>query len=61
MPKTLSDQALQDVEQHTTEIADVIAQVAMEQEHGTYMDSRCARIKELCQAIRAAVGVGTGR
>jgi hypothetical protein len=68
MPKALSDQALQDVEQHTTEIAqladelaDVIAQAAMEQEHGTYMDSRCARITELCQAIRAAVGVGTGR
>jgi hypothetical protein len=68
MPKTLSDQALQHVEQHTTEIAqladeiaDVIAQAAMEQEHGTSMDSRCARIKELCQAIRAAVGVGTGR
>jgi hypothetical protein len=33
----------------------------MEQQHGTYMDSRCARIKELCQAIRAAVGAGTGR
>ena len=68
MPQTLSDQALQHVEQHTTEIAqladeiaDVIAQAGMEQQHGTYMDSRCARIKELCQAIRAAVGAGTGR
>ena len=68
MPQTLSDQALQHVEQHTTEIAqladeiaDVIARAGMEQQHGTYMDSRCARIKELCQAIRAAVGPGTGR
>jgi hypothetical protein len=67
MPKTLSDQALQHVEQHTTEIAqladelaDVIAQAGMEQQHGTYMDSRCARIKQLCQDIWAAVGVGTG-
>jgi hypothetical protein len=67
MPQTLSDQALQHVEQHTTEIAqladeiaDVIAQAGMEQQHGTYMDSRCARIKQLCQDIRAAVGVGTG-
>jgi hypothetical protein len=68
MPKTLSDQALQHVEQHTTEIAqladeiaDVITQAGMEQQHGTYMDSRCARIKQLCQDIRAAVGAGTGR
>jgi hypothetical protein len=68
MPKTLSDQELQHVEQHTTEIAqladeiaDVIAQAGMEQQHGTYMDSRCARIKQLCQDIRAAVGAGTGR
>jgi hypothetical protein len=67
MPQTLSDQALQDVEQHTTEIAqladeiaDVIAQAGMEQQHGTYMDSRCARIKQLCQEIRAAVGAGAG-
>ena len=67
MPKTLSDQELQHVEQHTTEIAqladeiaDVIAQAAIEHQHGTYMDSRCARIKQLCQAIRAAVSAGTG-
>ena len=67
MPKTLSDQALQHVEQHTTEIAqladeiaDVIAQAGMEQQHGTYMDSRCARMKQLCQDMRAAVGAGTG-
>jgi hypothetical protein len=66
MPQTLSDQALQHVEQHTTaiaqladEIADVIAQAGMEQQHGTYMDSRCARIKQLCRDIRAAVGAGT--
>jgi hypothetical protein len=68
MPKTLSDQALQHVEQHTTaiaqladELADVIAQAAMEQEHGAYIDSRCARIKQLCQDIRAAVGADPGR
>jgi hypothetical protein len=68
MPKTLSDQDLQHVEQHTTEIAqladeiaDVIAQAGMEQQHGTYMDSRCARIKQLCQDIRAALGAGTAR
>jgi hypothetical protein len=68
MPQTLSDQALQHVEQHTTEIAqladeiaDVIAQAGMERQHSTYMDSRCARIKQLCQDIRAAVGTGTGR
>ena len=68
MPKTLSDQEIQHVEQHTTEIAqladeiaDVIAQAGMEQQHGTYMDSRCARIKQLCQGIRAAVGAGTAR
>ena len=67
MPQTLSDQALQHVEQHTTEIAqladelaDVIAQAGMEQQHGTYMDSRCARIKQLCQDIWAAGGMGTG-
>jgi hypothetical protein len=67
MPQTLSDQALQHVAQHTTEIArladelaDVIAQAGMEQQHSTYMDSRCARIKQLCQDIRAVVGAGTG-
>jgi hypothetical protein len=67
MPKTLSDQALQHGEQHTTEIAqladelaDVIAQAGMEQQHGTYMDSPCARIQQLCQDIRAAVGADTG-
>ena len=67
MPTTLSDQALQHVEQHTTaiaqfadELADVIAQAGMEQQHGTYMDSRCARMKQLCQDMRAAVGAGTG-
>jgi hypothetical protein len=67
MPTTLSDQALQHVEQHTTEIAqladelgDVIAQAGMEQQHGTSMDSRCARMKQLCQDMRAAVGAGTG-
>jgi hypothetical protein len=67
MPTTLSDQALQHVEQPTTEIAqladelaDVIAQAGMEQQHGTYMDSRCARMKQLCQDMRAAVGAGTG-
>ena len=68
MPKTLSDQELQHVEQQTTEIAqladeiaDVIAPAGMEQPHGTYMDSRCARIKQLCQEMRAAVGAGVGR
>ena len=68
MPQTLSDQALQHVAQYTTEIAqladelaDVIAQAGMEQQHSTYMDSRCARIKQLCQDIRAVVGAGTGR
>lgn len=67
MPTTLSDQALQHVEQHTTaiaqladELADVIAQAGMEQQHGTYMDSRCARMKQLCQDMRAAVGADTG-
>ena len=67
MSHTLSDQALQHVEQHTREIAqladelaDVIAQAGMEQQHGTYMDSRCARIKQLCEDIRAAMGAGTG-
>ena len=67
MPTTLSDQALQHVEQHTTAIAqladalaDVIAQAGMEQQPGTSMDSRCARMKQLCQDMRAAVGAGTG-
>jgi hypothetical protein len=67
MPTTLSDQALPHVEQHTTaiaqladELADVIAQAGMEQQHGTSMDSRCARMKQLCQDMRAAVGAGTG-
>ena len=67
MPQTISDKALQHVEQHTREIAqladelaDVIAQAGMERQHGTYMDSRCARIKQLCQDIRAAMAVGTG-
>ena len=67
MPKTLSDQALQHVEQHTMEIAqladeiaDVIAQAGMEQQHGTYMDSRCARITQLCQDLQAAMAAGTG-
>lgn len=47
MPHTLSDQALPHVEQHTREmaqLADVIAHAGMEQQHGTSMDSRCARI-----------------
>ena len=68
MPKTLSDQTLQHLEQHTSEmaqladeLADVIAQAGMEQQHSTYMDSRCARIKQLCQDMRAVVGAGTER
>ena len=67
MPHTFTDQALQHVEQHTREIAqladevaDVIAQAGMEQQHGTYMDSRCARIKQLCEDIRATIGAGMG-
>jgi len=63
-----NDYAITDIRQKTTEIqqladeiADVIAQAGMEQSHSTYMDSRCARIKQLCQDIRAAVGVGMGR
>lgn len=62
-----NDNAMTDVQEKTTEIqqlaeemADVIAQAGMEQSHSTYMDSRCARIKQLCQDIRAAVGVGMG-
>jgi hypothetical protein len=68
MPKTLSDQTLQHLEQHTSkmaqladELADVLAQAGMEHQHSTSMDSRCARIKQLCQAMRAIVGAGTGR
>ena len=68
MPKTLSDQTLQHLEQHTSEmaqladeLADVIAQAGMEQQHSTSMDSRCARIKQLCQDMRAVVGAGPGR
>jgi hypothetical protein len=64
---TISDNALTAVRQKTTEIqqladelADVIAQAAMEETHSTYMDSRCARIKQLCEDIRATVGPGTG-
>jgi hypothetical protein len=64
---TLSDNALTAVRQKTTEIqqladelADVIAQAAMEESHSTSMDSRCARIKQLCADIRATVGTGTG-
>jgi hypothetical protein len=62
-----NDHAVTDVHEKTTEIqrladeiADVIAQAGMEQSHSTYMDSRCARIKQLCQDIRTAVGVGMG-
>jgi hypothetical protein len=62
-----NDNAMTHVQEKTTEIqqlaeemADVIAQAGMEQSHSTYMDSRCARIKQLCQDIRAAVGVGMG-
>jgi hypothetical protein len=62
-----NDHAVTDVHEKTTEIqrladeiADVIAQAGMEQSHSTYMDSRCARIKQLCQDIRAAVGAGMG-
>jgi hypothetical protein len=62
-----NDNAMTDVQEKTTEIqqlaeeiADVIARAGMEQSHSTYMDSRCARIKQLCQDIRAAVGVGMG-
>jgi hypothetical protein len=66
MPHTLSEQALLHVEQHTWEmahladaLADVIAHAGMEQQHGTYMDSRCARITQLCQHIQAAMAAGT--
>ena len=68
MPTTLSDQALQqikqrtrEVAQHADELAGVIAQAGMEQQHDTYKDGRCARIQQLCQAIQAAAGVGPGR
>ena len=47
-----------EIQQLAEEIADVMAQAGMEQSHSTYMDSRCARIKQLCQDIRAAMGVG---
>jgi len=64
----MSDHAITEVRQKTTEIqqladeiADVIAQAGMEQRHGMYMDSRCARIKQLCQDMSAVVGAGTGR
>lgn len=64
---TISAQVITDVDEKTTEmqqladeIADVMAQAGMEQSHSTYMDSRCARIKQLCQDIRTAVGVDTG-
>jgi hypothetical protein len=63
----ISEHAITDVDEKTTEmqrladeIADVMAQAGMEQSHSTYMDSRCARIKQLCQDIRTAVGVGMG-
>jgi len=64
---TISAQAITDVDEKTTEmqqladeIADTIAQAGMEQSHSTYMDSRCARIKQLCQEIRTAVGMDMG-
>ena len=63
----ISDHTITDVHEKMAEIqqladaiADVMAQAGMEQSHSTYMDSRCARIKQLCQDIRAAVGVGMG-
>ena len=65
MPQ-ISDHAITDVRQKTTEmqqladeIADVMAQASMEQNHSTYRDSRCAHIKQLCQDMRTAVGVGS--
>jgi hypothetical protein len=68
MPQTLSDQTLQHLAQHTSEmaqpadeLADVLAQAGMEHQHSTSMESRCARIKQLCQDLRAVVGAGTGR
>jgi hypothetical protein len=63
----ISEHAITDVDEKTTEmqqladeIADVMAQAGMEQSHSTYMDSRCARIKQLCQDMRTAVDVGMG-
>jgi hypothetical protein len=68
MPQTLSDQTLQHIAQHTSEmaqlaaeLADVIAQAGLEHQHSTSMESRCAHIKQLCQAMRAVVGAGPGR
>jgi len=65
---SISEHAITDVDEKTTEIqqladeiADVMAQAGMEQSHSTYMDSRCARIKQLCQDMSAVVGAGTGR
>jgi ElaB/YqjD/DUF883 family membrane-anchored ribosome-binding protein len=59
---TITDvhEKMAEIQQLADEIADVMAQAGMEQSHSTYMDSRCARIKQLCQDIRAAVGVGMG-
>jgi len=63
----ISEQAITDVDEKTTEmqqladeIADVMAQAGMKQSHNTYMESRCARIKQLCQDMHTAVGVGMG-
>ena len=60
---TITDvhEKMAEIQQLADEIADVMAQAGMEQSHSTYMDSRCARIKQLCQDIRAAVGTGMGR
>jgi len=59
---TITDvhEKMAEIQQLADEIADVMAQAGMEQSHSTYMDSRCARIKQLCQDMRAAVGVGMG-
>jgi len=59
---TITDvhEKMAEIQQLADEIADTIAQAGMEQSHSTYMDSRCARIKQLCQDIRAVVGAGTG-
>jgi hypothetical protein len=63
----INDHAIIDIDEKTTEmqhladeIADVMAQAGMEQSHSTYMDSRCARIKQLCQEIRTALGMDMG-
>ena len=60
---TITDvhEKMAEIQQLADEIADVMAQAGMEQSHSTYMDSRCARIKQLCQDMRAAVGTGMGR